>query len=283
MKWAACDSGPLALFARTPEALANAQWPAHVSHRNLKDFNAGEFSLVINALGAGDPKGIASLGSEIFEITRAWDERVLATAGPDTGYIFLSSGAVYGSGMSQAVEKDSMLCLPVNGLDTVAPYLLAKLCAEARHRALPGRAILDIRVFGYADASIPRSGAFFLSELARAIATRMPFVTTRTDMVRDYAGVDELYGLIRAWMSSPRDNRSVDLYTNEAVSKSQLLEKASKRYGLEVLYQERAGSESSSIKPVYASQFHGAAELGYVPHRTSMDVVLHALDMIAAQ
>lgn len=278
-KWAGSDATQLALFARTPGALADQEWPEHVVLKNLADFNAADFSLVINALGAGDPKSVAGLGSSIVEITQVWDERVLATMGTGTGYVFLSSGAIYGTGLGHTVDADSFLNLPINRLESVTPYALSKLCAEVRHRCLPARPILDLRVFGYADASISRSGTFFLSELAQAIATHKPFVTSPAEMIRDYAGVDELYALICAWDGAGRPNRALDLYTQAPVGKLALLYAAVERYGLEVVWK---GDVPTGARPVYGSQFHAAADLGYRPGRTSLQVVLDALDAVAA-
>ena len=278
-KWAACNSEPLALFARMPQCLIHEDWPAHVVHKNLSNFDAAGFSLVINALGAGDPNSIVSLGSDIFDVTRTWDERVLSSMAPETAYVFLSSGAVYGPGLAQAVDSDSVLSLPVNHFDRSTPYTLAKLCAEARHRCLPARHILDLRVFGYADASISQSGSFFLSELSHAVAARKRFVTSPAEMIRDYAGVDELYDLIQAWKRVGGPNRALDLYTQAPVGKLALLEVVSKRYGLEIV---REGGSAGGARPVYASQFHAAAELGYRPARTSLQVVLETLDAVAA-
>ena len=270
---------PLALFARDPAKLARYGWPSHVSLHSLETFDAEGFSLVINAIGVGDPKAVANLGNDVFDLTRVWDDRVLSSLGSDTAYVFLSSGAVYGQGATHAVAAGSVLSLPVNRLDTVSTYTLAKLCAEARHRCLPGRAILDLRVFGFADPTIDQSGSFFLSELSRAVATRTPFMTSSAEMVRDYAGADELYDLIQAWRQAGQPNRALDLYTLAPVSKQALLEAAGQRFGLEII---RDGVAAEGVRPVYASQFHAAGDLGYRARRTSLQVVLDTLDAVAA-
>lgn len=277
-KIARTEQGPLALFARDPSGLAAESWPDHVSLHSLDRFDAGDFSLVINAIGAGDPRNVAALGRDIVETTREWDERVLATMGPGTAYVFLSSGAVYGSGLADGVDAGSVLSQPAGRLESIPPYALAKLFAEARHRTLSERHILDLRIFGFSDVSIPRSGSFFLSELAQAIARRQPFVTSPAEMIRDYAGVDELHGLIQAWKNAGMPNCALDLYTLEPVGKLALLEVVSKRYGLQIV---RDGA-ADGPRPVYASQCHAAAELGYRPARTSLQVVLETLDAVAA-
>src|SRR5262245_18836094 len=81
--------GPVNLFARNPAALGE-HWPAHVQCRGLADFNAGEFELVINAIGAGDPMRVKELASAILDVTYVWDQRVLEMMTSETRYVFLS-------------------------------------------------------------------------------------------------------------------------------------------------------------------------------------------------
>jgi len=267
---AAGDETALALFARDPAALAHETWPTHVSLRRLADFHAGDFSLVINAIGAGDPGRVASMGAEILDVTQAFDERVLSTLGPGTRYVFLSSGAAH--------------TLP-DGAATAGPlppYTVSKLQAEARHRAMADRAILDLRIFGYADRCISQTGSFFLAELARSVATGQPFVTNRADMVRDYAGARELGALIRCWWASPGANQALDLYTRAPLSKIDLLSIVAPRYGLEIAYTTSLTDSPTGAKPVYAPTSRAAATLGYLPHRDSTAIVLDTLDAIAA-
>src|SRR5215211_7870558 len=128
-KWATYDTDEVVLFVRKPEALALEAWPAHISVRQIEDFSAGEFDLVLNAIGAGDPGRISAMGQEVLEITQRWDDRVLWTMSSKTRYVFLSSGIVYGGIFDRPADMDDKLCLPVNRLCSVSPYLAAKLHA----------------------------------------------------------------------------------------------------------------------------------------------------------
>jgi nucleoside-diphosphate-sugar epimerase len=271
---------PLALFARDPSRLADEPWPASVSLRELDSFDASGFDLVINAIGPGDPGRVQALGGDILEISESWDRRVLTTMAARTRYVFLSSGAVYGA-FDAAADENSVLRLPINRLQSVLPYMMAKLCAEARHRCAPQRAILDLRVFAYADAAISRDAGFFLADLARSIADNTPFRTSPDDMVRDYAGAEELSDLIGCWSSGGAPNLAADLYSVAPVSKSVLLQAARDRYGL-VIANAPAGIDSpTGRKPVYASCYRIAETFGYSPRRSSLDIVLSVLDRVA--
>jgi nucleoside-diphosphate-sugar epimerase len=274
------EGHPLTLFARNPNRLSGDDWPVGVELRDLAAFNAAEFDLVINAIGAGDPARVGALGSDILDITAFWDQRVLDSMGPRTRYVFLSSGAVYGTQFDRPVDADSAISLPVNFMDRVPPYSMAKLQAEMRHRQARSRAILDLRIFGYADASLDLDGSFFLAELARAIRDRKVFVTSSEDMVRDYAGARELRALIGGWERAGAPNCPLDLYTMAPAGKHELLKLFERRYGLQIEYVPQAGSSPTGAKRFYASTYRAAAEFGFRPERDTAQVLTDTIDAI---
>ena len=263
----ALATGPdgLALFARHPERLSEESFASPVALRPLDEFKAADFDLVINAIGVGDPGRVAAVGAEIQNITQEWDHRVLDSMGARTRYVFLSSGVVHGADRSD-----------------ISPYVAAKLDAEARHRALPDRSILDLRVFAYADATLPRDGRFFLCELARSIRSRTPFKTSTADMVRDYAGRKEVAALIRCWMTGGAPNTALDVYTKAPVHKTDILRLARERFGAEIEYRDDAAN-SGTAGQIYASLNHDAAAFGYAPERTAIEIVADYLDGVVAE
>jgi nucleoside-diphosphate-sugar epimerase len=276
------DEGrPICLFARDLDKLAGFGWPQAVQLRDLAEFSAAHFDLVINTIGVGDPARVKSVGAAILDITDYWDRRVMETMAQQTKYVFLSSGAVYGSDFDKAVQTTSTISLPVNALNLVAPYTLAKISAEIRHRLAMPRPIVDVRVFGYADPALDLGGEFFLANLARAICDRAPIVTTRENMIRDYAGARELWALIENWLASSAPNCALDLYTKAPTSKLALLQQSIERYDLRVEY-AAAASNPTGEKHVYASEHRAAAVFGYQPARNSAQVVTEAIDAILA-
>jgi nucleoside-diphosphate-sugar epimerase len=272
---------PLVLFARDPSRLSNEAWPAHVRLEALDALHAEQFDLVINCIGAGDPARVRATGAALVSVTDFWDQRLLETMRDDAKYVFMSSGAVYGTQFDAPVDADSQLCIPVNRLDEFSPYVFAKLSAEFRHRQLPSRHILDLRLFAYADRSIPGDGTFFLAELARSLRCRSTFATHASDFVRDYVGPEELFALISAWERAGAPSLPADVYTLAPVSKVQLLEEVQRRFDLDIQWTELPTSEASNLKSFYASNFKVAASFGYEPWRTSLDVVLATLNAIA--
>ena len=67
--------------------------------QSYNKFNEMEYDVIFNFVGIGDPRKLKELGSKILEISHYYDQ--LATnyllKYPKTKYIFISSGAVYGS------------------------------------------------------------------------------------------------------------------------------------------------------------------------------------------
>lgn len=277
------EGHPVALFARNTAGLSEQAWPPAAEPRNLADFNAAEFGLVINAIGAGDPRRVSSMGADILDVTTFWDHRVLDTMGPRTRYVFLSSGAVHGTQVDRPVAADSETSRPENSLDRVPSYTLAKLQAETRHRQAGSRAILDLRIFGYADPSIDLRGGFFLAELVRAIRDKTVFVTSSEDMVRDYAGALELRALIRAWERAGAPNCALDLYTTAPAAKRDLLRVFEARYNLQTGYVAGAGYSPTGAKRFYASNDRAAANLGFRPERDTALVLTDTIDAIMAR
>ncbi|HTV67602.1 MAG TPA: NAD(P)-dependent oxidoreductase [Rhizobiaceae bacterium] len=277
------DEGrPVVLFARDLQKLAAHGWPSAVGLRELDAFDAADFDLVVNAIGAGDPARVKSIGSDILGITAFWDQRVMATMGARTRYVFLSSGAVYGSSFDRPVDADSTLCLPVNAMASVPAYTTAKLQAELSHRAARERAILDLRIFGYADPAIDLDGSFFLAELARAVRSGGVFATSPDDMVRDYAGALELLALIDSWQQAGAPNCPLDLYTTAPAGKHDILKTCAIRYGLRIEYATAAGSTAGGRR-FYASQCRAAEDLGFRPARDTIQVLTDTIDAIAAR
>lgn len=273
------DPRGLTLFARHPKRLAAEVFPSSVPLRPLDDFTAAKFDVVINAIGAGDPARVAAMGSEIIEVTATWDRRILETMAPDTRYVFLSSGAVYAAS-DDVRGAIASAPAPGNGPNALPPYVLAKLEAELRHRRLPERSILDLRVFAFADITLPLGGRFFLSELARSIILQTVFKTTPEDMIRDYAGGSEMVDLIACWEANGARNGAFDLYTKAPARKRDILDLASSRFGVSIEYRTDIGESPTGAKPAYASGNRAAKTLGYAPQRTALQVVADYFDQV---
>lgn len=243
--------------------------------------------VIINAVGLGDPAKVRAQGARFLRDTEREDNRVLDRLehAPDSLYVFLSSGAVYGKDFSRPAADDSVLNLPVNRPDPTLFYALAKHHAECKHRGQPDRAIVDIRVFGYMSRFIDLDNRLFLAELTRALVNGDVFTTTPADMIRDYAGPTEMAGLItrclvthRALLAAgaPPLNQAMDLRTLAPVGKFELLEALATRLGSRF---EVSGDvetvNATGAKHNYHSTWDAAAQaVGFTATRTALEVVV---------
>ena len=170
------------------------------------------------------------------------------------------------------------------GVERVDHRLVAHTgLAQLRHRAAGERAILDLRIFGYADPAIDLDGTFFLAELARAVRNKGIFVTSPDEMVRDYAGVRELWALIDGWQQAGSPNCPLDLYTAAPASKRDILKACTARYGLKIEYGADAGSPAAGARRFYASQYRAAENFGFKPERDTVRVLTDTIDAIVAE
>jgi len=281
----------LRLFARQPAAFEPQALslgllrPGIDEVRPLDSFENDRYDLVINAAGAGSRKRQLALGTEQQRITEALDERVLAylERWPDATYANLSTGAIYGFGREWPVLRDSEFCASADDAERLDVYPLAKLAAEARHRALPQLRIYDIRIFGYFSRFIALDDGFFLAEVAGAIVRGAPLRTPQADMVRDYVDQAELAALIQALLRARPPNGAFDPYSGAPVGKHELLECLAREFGLRVHYEGApAGPLAPLPKPAAPSSCRRAAEIGHLPRRSSMEIVVGELKELVA-
>ena len=130
-----------------------------------------EFDAIINFVGVGNPAQAIAMGNSIFDITLRFDEMVLdyLQTHPNCRYLFLSSGAAYGSSFNEPVNRDAPAIVAINNLVPQDWYGVAKLHAECRHRSYPELPIIDIRVFNYFSRTQDISARFLITDILRAI------------------------------------------------------------------------------------------------------------------
>ena len=278
----------LFLYARKPDAVADFVSAQKIKGAHVLEigrFGIDPVDVVINAVGAGDPARVQALDSGIFHLTEEFDNRVLDYLGkrPEALYVNMSSGAVYGSDFAEPARDNSVHAVPVNRLEPSRFYSIAKLNAEAKHRAHPGLNIVDLRVFSYFSRFIDISGRFFMAELARALMDKQTFVTTPVEMDRDHLVPADMVRLIECvigrWRSGVGPvNAALDCYTLAPSGKFELLEGLKSELGLR--YEISGHLETlapTGAKSRYYSTSRRAAEWGYRPRFTTIEGVLSEL------
>jgi nucleoside-diphosphate-sugar epimerase len=229
----------------------------------------------VNFIGVGDPARAAAMGSSILDVTREWDDRILRylRSAPETRYVFMSSGAVYGHVFDAPVTAQTNAVFPVNSLGPSDWYSLAKLHAEAMHRVADGFTIVDLRIFNYVSRSLDPDARFLISDMIRAIRNRTTIETRSEPISRDYLEPAGLHAILQACLAAPLGtNRPVDAYTRAPVLKADLLEHMAREFGLSYAVGEGGGMSSpTGWKPHYYSTNKAAAELGYSPLLSSWE------------
>lgn len=280
----------LHLFARKPDEVT--KWLASVGLSGrypvdeFSEFAKGEFDAVINFVGVGNPAQALAIGNSIFDITLRFDELVLnyLDKHPACRYLFLSSGAVYGSNFSRPVTSDTPAILPINNLSPQEWYGVAKLHAECRHRSYPELNIIDIRVFNYFSRTQDLAARFLITDIVRAIRDGTVLTTSADYIVRDFIHPADFYKLVRALLSSPPSNAAVDCYSREPIDKPNLLVVMHEQFGL--CYEVAEANpciNATGGKRYYYSLDYRAAEFGYFPSLTSLEGLLMEADAIFAE
>ncbi len=281
LSFAAHDQHALTLFARRPEAVRD--WLASIGlagRYESADFDAfgidQRFDAIINFVGVGNPAQAILMGAAIFDVTLKYDTLALdyVRCHPACRYLFLSSGAAYGSRFEQAVDRNTIASVAINNVQPQDWYAIAKLHAECRHRSLPQLPIVDIRVFNYVSRTQDMSARFLISDVLRAIRDQSVLQTSPDYIVRDYLHPLDFHRLVCAILAAPAANAAVDCYSLAAIDKPALLAAMQKKFGLQ--YQIIEGNVSVNAtgnKPHYYSKNDRAADFGYRPRLTSQDAI----------
>jgi len=217
------------------------------------------------------------MGNSIFDITLHFDDLVFdyLQKHPDCRYLFLSSGAAYGSGFSEPATRDTPAVVAINNLAPHEWYGVAKLHTECRHRSHPELPIIDIRVFNYFSRSQDISARFLITDILRAIRDKAVLKTSSDYIVRDFLHPSDFYQLVNVLLAAPAANTVVDCYSRAPINKPNLLAAMQKEFGLQY---ELMGSSNSinatGSKPHYYSLNTRAADFGYQPELTSLEGVL---------
>ena len=264
----------LDLFSRDPKRPHPEAAARGVSVSPYARFAGGAFDLVINAAGPGDPAVQRSRGGEILRITETFDNLVLdyLDAHPETRYINLSTGAVYGAEYAGASGR-AVYELAVDDLANANAYVLAKLAAETKHRQAPDRHIADLRIFGYFSRRMDLASGFFIAQVMACLVAGEPFRTGVNDFVRDYISPDDLAAHIATLYEAGVPNASFDAISALPVTKFEILEALGDQFGLRYIV---AGGESLRLdRPTGAiSGKDGVNHIALRSRLTSKQIVL---------
>ena len=273
------DRHELVLFARRPEIVTQWLTSVDLSGRYAVSDFAGfstevHFDAILNFVGVGDPAQAATMGASIFDVTLKYDQMALSYLDrhPLCRYIFLSSGAAYGSSFDAPVNENTKATVAINHLQPQDWYAVAKLHAECRHRSLTHLPIIDIRVFNYFSHTQDMSARFLITDIVRAIRDKTVLKTSADYIVRDFIHPFDFYKLVVALLASSATNAVVDCYSKAPIDKPALLAAMQDNFGLryEVITTSTSVNATGN-KPHYYSLNTKAEDFGYQPNLTSLD------------
>jgi nucleoside-diphosphate-sugar epimerase len=233
-----------------------------------------KYDAIINFVGVGDPYVAQSMGASILDITSEFDQMALnyLKKWPKTRYIFLSSGAAYGSTFTQPATEMTPVVFNINNLKLQDWYGVAKFYAECMHRSLNELSIIDIRVFSYFSATQNINSGFLISDILRAISNNFELLTNSELIIRDYLHPIDFYQLIMNLLLTSPTNSVVDCYSKSPIEKIDLLEKMQKEFGLKYkISPKNSIKNATGLKPHYYSLNRRAADYGYIPKLTSLE------------
>jgi nucleoside-diphosphate-sugar epimerase len=282
----ACGTADLVLYARNPSAvtdwLSTVGLPERYGVADFESFSAAEhFDAILNFVGVGNPAQAAAMGATILEITLQYDELALdyLRQHPTCRYIFLSSGAAFGSNFDKPVDESSKAIFAINSFSAQDWYGVAKMHAECRHRSLPHFPIVDIRVFNYFSHTQDMSARFLLTDVVRAIRDKTVLQTSSDYIVRDFIHPEDFYQLVAAILSAPATNETVDAYSKAPVDKPSLLKAIGEKYELRnEITQATTSVNATGNKEHYYSRNNKAAKFGFKPRLTSLEGVMLEID-----
>lgn len=277
----------LHLFARRPDEarkwLASCGLVGRYQVDDFSGFAKMEFDAAINFVGVGNPAQAMAMGNSIFDVTLRFDEMVLEYlhSHPACRYLFLSSGAAYGSKFNEPATGDTPAVVAINNLAPHEWYGVAKLHAECRHRSHPEFPIIDLRVFNYFSRTQDLSARFLITDILRAIQEDAVLKISPDYIVRDFLHPSDFYKLVSALLSAPAANAVVDCYSRAPIDKPSLLANMQENFGLRYETTESArGVNATGIKTNYYSLNTRAAEFGYRPSLTSLEGIMQETEAI---
>lgn len=248
-----------------------------VIHNDYSDFTSRSYDLVINCVGVGTANKLKGNYADWFLITEKYDNLVLEYLRrncPDALYVSFSSGAVYGREFLTPAEENTANRLKVNKVVPEDYYGIARLNAEAKHRALPDLRIVDLRVFSYFSRYIDLTDGYFIAEVVNCVLKKKVLATNEVNIVRDYVHPADLFSLVMKCLATDRLNTAFDVTSARPVTKREILEYFSAAYGLKYdLNRPVVWESGTGPKGLYYSRYLKAAEIGYQPKFCSLETI----------
>lgn len=237
------------------------------------DYN---YDAVINFIGVGDPAKAQSMSKTIMDVTFQYDDLVLQYMDQHRSckYIFLSSGAVYGSDFNSPASSSKKAIFDVNLLNDAEAYGLAKFITEIKHRNRTDLSIIDLRVFNFFSKNQDLSSRFFIADLLRSIINSNTCDVSPEPMIRDYLHPEDFCQIIDCILSYGHLNLAADCYSLAPVDKLTILTELENAYNLKWRFASDVDIvRATGSKSNYYSENYVLSSLGYEPKYSSIETI----------
>ncbi len=274
------------LFARSPERLDGVlkRIPFQPARKSgYEEFPGGDYDVVLNGTGIGDPRKLREAQTEIFQVTEKFDRLILEylSRHPNTLTLNLSSGAVYGKEFFRPVDDTSVLPLEINRLGREDFYGIAKLYSEAKHRAFREWNIVDLRIFGFFSRFIDPGADYFMNGVVASLQNGTEFLTVPGNMVRDFVHPRDLASLVSLCIARGTLNEAYDVYSLKPASKFEILDHFREHFGLRYRVEQTFQvATATGSKDHYYSLSRKAEQIGYRPQYTSLETLVAEAEYI---
>ncbi|WP_019635703.1 NAD-dependent epimerase/dehydratase family protein [Paenibacillus fonticola] len=251
--------------------------------KEFNQFNNNTYDVVINCIGIVSSEEISQNPYNIFKVTEEFDNLVISyiQTSPNTKYINLSSGAIYGTDYSESASLNKKLILDINSLTIKDYYGISKLNMEAKHRSLADYNIVDLRIFSFFSRFIDRKSTFFLTDVLNCLEQKKVLKTSSEDMVRDYVHPEDLINLIELCIQKSSINYAYDVFSVKPVSKFELLDYFIQNHELKVEIKNIEKSVSiTGLKSNYYTLNTSAIDIGYSPQYDSLQSVSYGFNLM---
>jgi nucleoside-diphosphate-sugar epimerase len=268
------------LFARSAERLDEVLKRVQLlqaREAGYGEFPRGDYDVILNGTGIGDPRKLRDAKAEIFSVTERFDQLILEylSRHPGTLYLNLSSGAVYGKDFSRPVDDTTALQLDINHLGREDFYGLAKIHSEAKHRAFDRWNIVDLRIFGFFSRFIDPRADYFMNGIVSCLKNRAEFVTGPGNMTRDFVHPRDLASLVSLCIARRTLNDAYDVYSLKPAAKFEILDHFRQHFGLQYRVEEDFhAATATGPKDRYYSLSRKAEGIGYRPRYSSLETLV---------
>lgn len=189
-----------------------------------------DLSAIVNLVGGHSKNSDGAKLDQVYAIDELACDWSRAFGGP---YVYISSGAVFGTGHQGPVSVDTNFGLERN----MDPYTRGKFNAERRHSELrdKGIRVSDLRMFSYAGPNFIQDGRYFLSSALKAAVGKDVFYASGSEFVRDYVGAREL-SLAIINLLTLEEGIKFNLFSEKAATRREILELFQQRFGLRFVW-----------------------------------------------